>query len=63
MQSQVTVVPKAVDLDLLRSAFDANINAPADVRSPAADLFGLLQVREPFPTAAELLHVHHRLRC
>jgi hypothetical protein len=64
MPSQVTVGPNAVDLSLHRDMLDAApLTIPVLGPSSVAELLGLLQVREPFPSATDLLHVHHRLRC
>jgi len=59
----------AADLGLLRSlslaiAFDAPaIVSAMSAPSLAAELNGSLHWREPFPSSADLLFVHHRLRC
>jgi len=64
MQGQVTVAPKAVDLDLLGAGlYGFQMAAPAAIPLTAADRAGLADVREPFPSPSDLLHVHHRLRC
>jgi hypothetical protein len=64
MPSQVTVGPSAVDLSLLPDVLDATpVTAAVLGPLPGVTLLGLVQCREPFPSAADLLHVHHRLRC
>jgi hypothetical protein len=64
MPSQVTAGPTAVDVSLLRGVLDATpMTASVLESSPVAESLGLLKIREPFPSATDLLHVHHRLRC
>ena len=64
LQGQVTIAPKAVDLDLLRAVLDAaNVAAPAADPTPVTELVGPIEPREPSPSTFDLLRVHHRLRC
>jgi len=64
MQAQVTVDAKADNLDLRRVSLEAvTVVLPNSDPSPSADHFGLAHDPDPFLSATDLLHVHHRLRC
>lgn len=64
LQGQVTVVAKTTDFDLLRAVLDGLFVAVPDTHpSPVAGLADRADVREPYPSSSDLLHLHHRLRC
>jgi len=67
MPAQVVVGPAAAELALLRPALHVTFDAvPAATQSAVSmPVDGVSQTGwpDPFPSAFDLLHVHHRLRC
>ncbi|HEY1381740.1 MAG TPA: hypothetical protein VGF55_33385 [Gemmataceae bacterium] len=68
VEKQATALAATADGAGLRAALHAAIDLtavlpPAIDPATSADLRGSLLSREPFRSASDLLHVHHRLRC
>jgi len=64
MQGQVTVGPVAAELALALTTLVVALIANPDLDpTPVVDVDGPVSCHDPFLSATDLLHVHHRLRC